>query len=76
MIPAYYEFSNRAKILSGDNAIEHIPFELGVMECSRPMVVTNRQLRELGLVEVVLRALADGAVTPGPSTRTCRSIHR
>ncbi len=65
MIPSYYEFSNRAKVLSGDHAIEHIPFELASMQCARPMVVTNTQLRELGLVEVVLAALADGGVSVG-----------
>ncbi len=62
MIPAYYEFSNRAKILSGDKAIENIPYELRVLECTHPIVVTNRQLRDLGLVDIVLRALADGGI--------------
>jgi alcohol dehydrogenase len=65
MIPAYYEFSNRAKVLSGEGAIEHIPFELGVMAATRPIVVTNQQLLDLGLVNIVLRALADGGTEPG-----------
>lgn len=65
MIPSYYEYSNRAKVLSGEHAIEHIPFELASMQCARPMVVTNAQLRELGLVDVVLEALADGGVSVG-----------
>lgn len=65
MIPAYYEFSNRAKVLSGEHAIEHIGFELASMKCAKPMVVTNKQLRELGLADIVLAALADAGVTVG-----------
>ncbi len=65
MIPAYYEFSNRAKVLSGSSAVEHIPFELASMECAKPILVTNKQLRELGLADIVLAALADGGVTVG-----------
>lgn len=65
MIPAYWEFSNRAKVLSGENAIEHIPFELASAGCVRPLVVTNAQLREMGLTGIVLEALADGGVDVG-----------
>jgi alcohol dehydrogenase len=65
VIPDYYEFSNRAKVLSGAHAIEQIPYELGAMACKRPMVVTNLELRSLGLVDVVLRALFDGGVEVG-----------
>ncbi|MBN2822364.1 MAG: iron-containing alcohol dehydrogenase [Coriobacteriia bacterium] len=62
MIPAYYEFSNHAKVLSGENAVENIAYELKVLEAAHPIVVTNRQLRDLGLVDIVLRALADGGI--------------
>lgn len=65
MIPAYYEFANTAKVLSGEGAIENIPFELTNLKCSRAMVVTNRQLRELKLVDPVLSALADGGIEVG-----------
>jgi alcohol dehydrogenase len=65
MIPSYYEFANTAKVLSGDGAIENIPFELKNLRCSRALVITNTQLRQLGLVDVVLRALADGEIEVG-----------
>lgn len=65
MIPAYYEFANTAKVLSGDRAIENIPYELRNLRCSRALVITNSQLRGLGLVDVVLSALADGAIEVG-----------
>jgi len=62
VIPAYYEFSNRAKVLSGEKAIENIPYELQSLEASHPILVTNRQLRDLGLVDIVLSALAAGGI--------------
>jgi alcohol dehydrogenase len=65
VIPDYYEFANTAKVLSGERAIENIPFELRNLRCARALVITNKQLRGLGLVDVVLRALADGGIEVG-----------
>ena len=65
VIPAYYEFANTAKVLSGDGAIENIPFELKNLRCSRALVLTNKQLRDLKLVDIVLAALADGGIEVG-----------
>jgi len=65
MIPAYYEFANTAKVLSGEGAIENIPFELKNLRCSRALVLTNKQLRGMGLVDIVLSALADGGIEVG-----------
>lgn len=63
MIPAYYEFQNSAKILSGNRAIEHIGFELLSLGVSRPLVLTNQQLLDLKIATVVLDALADTEAT-------------
>lgn len=65
MIPDYYEFANTAKVLSGERAIENIPFELRNLECSRALVLTNADLRRLGHADVVLSALADGGIAVG-----------
>jgi alcohol dehydrogenase len=65
MIPAYYEFANTAKVLSGPGAIENIPFELKNLRCSRALVLTNKQLREMRLIDPVLSALADGRIEVG-----------
>jgi alcohol dehydrogenase len=65
MIPAYYEFANTAKVLSGSGAIENIPFELKNLRCSRALVLTNKQLREMRLIDPVLAALADGGIEVG-----------
>lgn len=65
MIPAYYEFANTAKVLSGDGAVENIPFELKNLKCANALVITNKQLRGLGMADHVLRALADGGIEVG-----------
>jgi len=65
MIPSYYEFANTAKVLSGEGAIENIPFELKNLRCARALVLTNKQLRGMGLVDIVLSALTDGGIEVG-----------
>lgn len=63
MIPAYYEFQNSTKILSGSHAIEHIGYELAALGVSRPLVLTNRQLLDLKVATIVLDALEDTEAT-------------
>ncbi len=65
MIPEYYEFRNSTKILSGKRAIENIPFELANMKVTRPLVLTNKQLRSLGVADVVIGALEKGLIPAG-----------
>jgi alcohol dehydrogenase len=65
MIPAYYEFRSATKILSGEHAIEHVPFELANLGVKRAFVVTDARVRELGLVQPVLDALADSSIELG-----------
>ena len=64
MIPAFYEFRSATKIVSGDGAIEHIPFEVANLGVTRPLVITDKRIRELGLTQVVLDALADSTLEP------------
>ena len=59
MIPAYYEFCNSTKIVSGKGAIENIGYELAALGASRPLVLTNTQLIELKIATIVIEALAD-----------------
>ena len=37
-IPEYYEFQNSAKLLSGERALEHIPYELSVRRADAEMI--------------------------------------
>lgn len=64
MIPAFYEFRSATKIVSGDGAIEHIPFELANLGVARPLVITDKRIHELGLTKIVLDALADSTLEP------------
>ena len=50
MIPNYYEFQNSSKLLSGELALEHIPYELEIRGCKRPMVLSDRVLERFGTV--------------------------
>jgi alcohol dehydrogenase len=58
MIPAYYEFQNTVKVCSGDRALENIPYELEERNVSRPMILSDRVLEEIGTVDTVLKAMA------------------
>lgn len=57
MIPAYYEFQNTVKICSGERALENILYELRERGASRPMVLSDRVLEEIGTVDTVLKAM-------------------
>ena len=63
-IPEYYEFQNSAKLLSGERALEHIPYELSVRRCKRPMLLSDRVLEKFGAVATVTDAMYQGEVAP------------
>lgn len=63
MIPAYYEFQNTVKICSGEGALENITYELRERNVSRPMVLSDRVLEEIGTVKTVLTAMKE--IEPG-----------
>lgn len=56
MIPSYYEFMNSVKILSGKKALENIPFELKNLGGKRPIILSDKILSKLGLVDNVVNA--------------------
>ncbi|HPC04127.1 MAG TPA: iron-containing alcohol dehydrogenase [Syntrophales bacterium] len=59
MLPAYYQFYCPVKILSGDNALGYIPFEMTLLGVSRAMVVTDRGVAGAGLLSFLEAAFAD-----------------
>ncbi|NTU71406.1 MAG: iron-containing alcohol dehydrogenase [Coriobacteriia bacterium] len=62
MIPNYYEFRAATKILSGEHAIEHVPYELANLGVTRVLVITDERVRSLGLVQPLLDAVGDSDV--------------
>jgi len=62
MTKAYYEFFCPVKIVAGNAALEHIPYELGTLAATRPMIITDKGVRGAGLIEHVLGAFAESAM--------------
>ncbi|MEJ2514541.1 MAG: iron-containing alcohol dehydrogenase [Gammaproteobacteria bacterium] len=54
MSDTYYEFFCPVKLIVGSKALEHIPFELGALGASRPMIITDAGVRGAGLLDVLL----------------------
>ena len=59
MIPKYYEFLNSVKILSGDKALENIPYELKQFNASKPIILSDAMLQKIGTVDIVIKAIGD-----------------
>lgn len=70
MIPKYYEFLNKTKILSGYRAMENIPYELKTRGAGRPMVIAGKGAQEQGLLKKLSAAINDAEVIIG-STVQC-----
>jgi alcohol dehydrogenase len=50
MAQAYYEFFCPVKIIAGHAALEHIPFELATLGAKKPLVITDKGVRNNGLL--------------------------
>ncbi|MFZ5722861.1 MAG: iron-containing alcohol dehydrogenase [Pseudomonadota bacterium] len=53
----FYEFFCPVKIIAGLKALEHIPFELSMLQATRPMVITDKGVIGAGLLKHVETAL-------------------
>jgi len=58
----YFEFYNPVKILSGKNALEHIPHELLTIGCSKPLILTNQMLKDIGVLKILLDAFSGSEI--------------
>ncbi len=59
---SYFEFFCPVKIVAGFAALEHIAYELGARDASRPLIITDKGVRGAGLVEVVQAAIKSAGV--------------
>lgn len=57
MLPLYYEYHNPVKILSGEAALENIPYELHALDAHAPLLLSDQGLQKVGAVDTVLRAI-------------------
>lgn len=65
MLPNHYEFVFPVKIYSGHQALENLPAALSEAGASRPMVVTDSGVAKVGLLEILLKSLAESQVVIG-----------
>ncbi len=65
MLPSHYEFYNPVKIISGNQAVDNIPFELEQLGVARPLVVTDKGVSQAGLLKILKNALSDSNIEIG-----------
>jgi alcohol dehydrogenase len=58
----YYEFFCPVKLIVGARALENIPFELGSLGATRPLLVTDRGVAGAGLVDKLRDILGAGGL--------------
>ncbi len=56
MSKSYYEFFCPVKLVSGNAALEHTPFELANLGASKPLIITDKGVCAAGLVDTALAA--------------------
>lgn len=65
MIPNYYEFYSPVKIVSGQKALENLPYELDQMGAHKPILITDQGVTRAGLVQQVVNVFADSLAAVG-----------
>ena len=79
----YFEFFCPVKIIAGNRALEHLPFELKTLGASRPLIITDKGVHGSGLIDHVLGAFEESFVSvvdiyddvpPDSSTEVVRKI--
>ncbi len=82
MAKPYYEFFCPVKVIAGNAALEHVPFELATLGAKRAMIITDKGVRANNLLEPILAAFesADSVVAvifddvpPDSSLQTVRT---
>jgi len=64
-LPHHYEFFCPVKTHSGNRALEHLPVELDALNARKPLVITGKDETKAGLVDVLIHAFRDSAITVG-----------
>jgi len=57
-MPSYYEFCSRVKTVSGHNALDKIPSLLKSLNAKRPMIITDKGVTSVGLIDIVKDAMS------------------
>lgn len=62
MTSKYYEFFCPVKVIAGNAALEHIPYELTALAAKRPMIITDKGVRAAGLLDPVIAACEESGI--------------
>lgn len=82
---SYYEFFCPVKIIAGQAALEHLPYEISARGASRPLLITDKGVRAARLPDPVIAACEESSlpmaaiydeVPPDSSTDVVRDIAR
>ena len=55
----YFEFKNSVKIIAGDDALSNLSYELKLLDCRKPLFLTDAILEKLGTLDIVRKELKD-----------------
>jgi len=66
MSTSFFEFYCPVKVVAGFKALEHLSFELRTLGAERPLIVTDRGVREAGLCALVQEALKSAGLPAPP----------
>lgn len=58
----FYEFYCPVKIIAGNNGLDHLPFEMQNLGASKPMIITDKGVRGVGLLEPVLTSFEQAEI--------------
>ncbi|MBL8966367.1 MAG: iron-containing alcohol dehydrogenase [Spirochaetaceae bacterium] len=61
----YFEFHNPVKILAGKSALDSLPNELERLGSKRPLLVTDKGVRAVGLLDTLLKAAGESSLVLG-----------
>jgi alcohol dehydrogenase len=64
-IQTNFEFLNQSKIISGNCALNNIPFELSGYDARKPLVIASRKVTERGLKKVFIKTFYDSVTVLG-----------
>ena len=56
MIPSYYEFYNPVKIISGNNALDNLNYEIDLLGVRKPFLITDQGIIKAGLLKHIENA--------------------
>ena len=59
ILPDYYEFCCRVKLVAGHDALEKIPDLLAERGAQKPLIITDKGVAGAGLIDIVSRAIGD-----------------